>query len=64
MLIAHISVSQRMPSLKKKALVVITCLVDNGGLVTVANLVMEFVEERAISTAKSPSTVVVQIRGR
>ena len=35
MFIARISVSQRMPGLMEKSLVVITRLVDNGGLVKI-----------------------------
>ena len=35
MFIACISVLQRMPGLKEKSLVVITRLVDNGGLVKI-----------------------------
>ena len=35
MFIARISLSQRMPGLKKKSLVVITRFVDNGGSVKI-----------------------------
>ena len=70
MFVSRVVVTLRIPSLEKKSYEkehyqqTFGCAMGSPVSATIANLVMEYIEESAIATATHPPRWVVQIRGR